>query len=208
MTIALTLAVVLLALICFVGEWFPADVTAIAVMVLLMTLGLVTPEEGISGFSSSATITVLAMFILSAGIDRTGAVQAVSTGLMTWGGRRASRQIVVMGAIVGPISAFINNTAVVAVFLPIVEDWCRKQGISPSKLLMPLSYLTVLGGMLTVIGTSTNVLASGLSADLGYSPFGLFQFTGVGLITGAIGLLYLAFVAPRWLPQRLSLIHI
>jgi di/tricarboxylate transporter len=204
MTIALTLAVVLLALVCFVGEWFPADVTAIVVMVVLMTLGLVTPEEGISGFSNSATITVLAMFILSAGIDRTGAVQSISAWLITWGGRRVSRQILVMGAIVGPISAFINNTAVVAVFLPIVEDWCRKQGISPSKLLMPLSYLTVLGGMLTVIGTSTNVLASGLSAELGYGSFGLFQFTAVGVITGTIGLLYLAFVAPRWLPERRS----
>ena len=204
MTIVLTLGVVLLALVCFVGEWFPADVTAIAVMVMLMTLGLVTPEEGISGFSNSATITVLAMFILSAGIDRTGAVQSVSRWFMAWGGRRASRQILVMGGIVGPISGFINNTAVVAVFLPIVEDWCRKQGIAPSKLLMPLSYVTVLGGMLTVIGTSTNVLASGLSEDLGYGTFGLFQFTLVGLITGTMGLLYLAFVAPRWLPQRQS----
>ena len=156
------MGVVLLALVCFVGEWFPADVTAITVMVLLMTLGLVTPEEGISDFSNLATITVLAMFILSAGIDRTGAVQAVSHWFIAWGGQRTSRQIVVMGAIVGPISAFINNTAVVAVFLPIVENWCRKQGIAPSKLLLPLSYLTVLGGMLTVIGTSTNVLASGL----------------------------------------------
>jgi di/tricarboxylate transporter len=110
-----------------------------------------------------------------------------------------------MGAIVGPISAFINNTAVVAVFLPIVENWCRQQGISPSKLLIPLSYLTVLGGMLTVIGTSTNVLASGLSADLGYTaPSGCFSSRGWGLITGAIGVLYLAFVAPRWLPQRRS----
>jgi di/tricarboxylate transporter len=202
MTIGLTLAVVLVALVCFVGEWFPADVTAIAVMVLLMTLGLVTPEEGISGFSSSATITVLAMFILSAGIDRTGAVQAVSQWFIAWGGRRVSRQILVMGAIVGPISAFINNTAVVAVFLPIVEDWCRKRDIAPSQLLMPLSYVTILGGMLTVIGTSTNVLASSLVEDLGYEPFGLFDFTLVGLITGAIGLAYLAFVAPRWLPQR------
>jgi di/tricarboxylate transporter len=205
MTIVLTLGVVLLALVCFVGEWFPADVTAITVMVMLMTLGLVTPEEGISGFSNSATITVLAMFILSAGIDRTGAVQSVSRWFMAWGGRQASRQILVMGGIVGPISGFINNTAVVAVFLPIVEDWCRKQGIAPSKLLMPLSYVTVLGGMLTVIGTSTNVLASGLSEDLGYGTFGLFQFTLVGLITGTMGLLYLAFVAPRWLPQRQTL---
>ncbi|MBE9078223.1 SLC13 family permease [Romeria aff. gracilis LEGE 07310] len=205
MTIIMTLGVVLLALICFVGEWFPADITAIAVMVILMTLGLVTPEEGISGFSNSATITVLAMFILSAGIARTGAVQVVSNWFITWGGKRPSRQILVMGAIVGPISGFINNTAVVAVFLPIVEDWCRKQGISPSKLLMPLSYVTVLGGMLTVIGTSTNVLASGLSEQLGYQAFGLFEFTAVGLITGSVGLLYLAFIAPRWLPNRQAL---
>ncbi len=202
MTVVLTLGVVLLALICFVGEWFPADVTAIAVMVILMTLGLVTPEEGISGFSNSATVTVLAMFILSAGIDRTGAVQTVSNWFIAWGGKQVSRQILVMGGIIGPISAFINNTAVVAVFLPIVEDWCRKQRIAPSKLLMPLSFITVLGGMLTVIGTSTNVLASGLSEELGYEAFGLFQFTSVGLVTGLVGLIYLAFVAPRWLPQR------
>lgn len=205
MSILLTLGVVLLALVCFVGEWFPADITAITVMVLLMTLGLVTPEEGISGFSNSATVTVLAMFILSAGIDRTGAVQAVSGWFLTWGGRRVSQQILVMGAIVAPVSALINNTAVVAVFLPIVEDWCRKQNISPSKLLMPLSYVTILGGMLTVIGTSTNVLASGLSEKLGYGAFGLFQFSAVGLISGSLGLLYLAFVAPRWLPHRQNL---
>ncbi|MGB3519475.1 MAG: SLC13 family permease [Elainellaceae cyanobacterium] len=204
MTLGLTLAVVVLALVCFVGEWFSADVTAIFVMVTLMTLGLVTPEQGVSGFSNSATVTVLAMFILSAGIERTGAVQAVSHSLMAWGGQRASRQILVMGAIVGPISAFINNTAVVAVFLPIIEDWCRQQKISPSKLLMPLSYVTVLGGMLTVIGTSTNVLASGLSEKLGYGTFGLFQFSLVGLATGTVGLLYLAFVAPRLLPQHPS----
>ncbi|HEY9815324.1 MAG TPA: SLC13 family permease, partial [Candidatus Obscuribacterales bacterium] len=204
MTLGLTLAVVVLALVCFVGEWFSADVTAIFVMVALMTLGLVTPEQGVSGFSNSATVTVLAMFILSAGIERTGAVQAVSHSLMAWGGQRASRQILVMGAIVGPISAFINNTAVVAVFLPIIEDWCRQQKISPSKLLIPLSYVTVLGGMLTVIGTSTNVLASGLSETLGYGPFGLFQFSLVGLVTGTVGLLYLALVAPRLLPQHPS----
>ncbi|MEB3209989.1 MAG: SLC13 family permease [Leptolyngbyaceae bacterium] len=204
MTIILTLGIVGLALVCFVGEWFPADVTAIVVMVALMTTGLVTPEEGISGFSNSATITVLAMFILSAGIARTGAVQVVSNGLLAWGGTRIPQQIMVMGAIVAPISGFINNTAVVAVFLPIVEDWCRKQKISPSKLLMPLSYITVLGGMITVIGTSTNVLASGLSEQLGYEPFSLFQFTALGVVTCVIGLIYLAFIAPRWLPNRPS----
>ena len=203
MAIALTLCIVVLALVCFVGEWFPADVTAIGVMVVLMVTGLVTPEEGVSGFSNSATMTVLAMFILSAGIARTGAVQVVSRGLMRWGGKRIPQQVLVMGALVGPVSGIINNTAVVAVFLPVVEDWCRQQRICPSKLLLPLSYVTILGGMLTVIGTSTSVLASGLSEQLGYGTFGLFQFTALGLVTGAVGLLYLAFVAPRWLPNRL-----
>jgi di/tricarboxylate transporter len=202
MTIFLTLGVVALALVCFVGEWLPIDITAITIMVLLMVLGLVTPEEGISGFGNSATITVMAMFILSAGIERTGAVQIVSDLLRRWGGKHSTQQIFAMGAIVAPISAFINNTAVVAVFLPIVEDWCKKQGISPSKLLIPLSYVTILGGMITVIGTSTNVLASGLSEQLGYGAFSLFQFTKLGLLTATVGLVYLAFAAPRLLPDR------
>ena len=202
MQLVLTLSVVIFALICFLKEWFSADVTAIMVMVILMSLGLVSPEEGISGFSSTATITVLAMFILSAGIERTGAVQLVSLFLIRWSGDRLNQQILVMGAVVAPISGFINNTAVVAVFLPVVEDWCRARQMSPSKLLMPLSYVAILGGMITTIGTSTTVLASGLSEQLGYEPFSLFQFTALGLATCSIGVLYLAFIAPRWLPER------
>lgn len=202
MNILLTLTIVAVALILFVAEWFPADITAIIVMVLLMITGLITPDEGMSGFSNSATTTVLAMFILSAGITRTGAVQIVSVWLQRWGRQKLSRQIVVLGVILAPISAFINNTAVVAVFLPIVEDWCRKQGMSPSKLLMPLSYITVLGGMITLIGTSTNIVASGMAEQLGYEPFGLFQFTLLGLSTCAIGLIYLALVVPRLIPDR------
>ncbi|HEY9824608.1 MAG TPA: SLC13 family permease [Stenomitos sp.] len=202
MQIFLTLGIVVLALILFVGEWFPVDVTALSIAVLLMVLGLVTPEEGISGFGNSATITVMAMFILSAGIARTGVIQVISELLQKWGGKSASRQILAMGVIVGPITAFINNTAVVAVFLPIVEDWCKKRNIPSSKLLMPLSFITVLGGMITLIGTSTNVLASGLSEKLGYGQFNLFQFTGLGLATFAAGMVYLAFVAPKLLPNR------
>ncbi|HBL10958.1 MAG TPA: SLC13 family permease [Cyanobacteria bacterium UBA11162] len=202
MAIVLTLTVLVLALICFIGEWLPVDITAITITVVLMLLGLVTPDEGISGFSNSATITVMAMFILSEGIGRTGVIQIVRDLLMQWGGNKPSQQIFVMGGIVGPITAFINNTAVVAVFLPIVEDWCKKQNISVSKLLIPLSYSTVLGGMITLIGTSTNIVASGMSKKLGYGEFGLFQFTPVGLITFAVGLIYLAIVAPRLLPDR------
>ena len=202
MTIFLTLSIVGLTLICFVFEWLPVDITAIAVMVVLMVLKLVSPEEGISGFGNTATITVMAMFILSAGIARTGALQIVNELLLKWGGKHSTQQILTMGMIAGPITGFINNTAVVAVFLPVVEDWCSKQKISPSKLLMPLSFITILGGMITVIGTSTNVLASGLSEKLGYGAFSLFEFTKLGLITFSLGLAYLAIVAPRLLPNR------
>ena len=205
MTIFLTLAVVVAALICFITEVLPVDITALCVAVVLIVLGLVTPDEGIAGFSNSATITVMAMFILSAGISRTGVIQVFRDLLLRWGGKSITRQILVMGLLVGPISGFINNTAVVAIFLPIVEEWCRKRNVSPSKLLMPLSFVTILGGMITLIGTSTNVLASGMSEKLGYGQFRLFQFTQLGIITFLIGLAYLAFIAPRLLPNRQNL---
>ncbi|HIK31431.1 MAG TPA: SLC13 family permease [Oscillatoriales cyanobacterium M59_W2019_021] len=201
-TIVLTLGVVVTALVFFITEWLPVDLTAILVAVVLIVLGLVSPDEGISGFGNSATITVMAMFILSAGIARTGAMQIMRDKLLQWGGKTASQQIFVMGMLVGSITAFINNTAVVAVFLPIVEDWCRRQKISASKMLIPLSYATIMGGMITVIGTSTNILASGLSAKLGYGEFELFQFTKLGLIVFAIGMIYLSFFAPKLLPNR------
>lgn len=200
--IALTLGVLILALICFIAEWLPVDITAISVTVVLMILGLVTPDQGIAGFSNSATITVMAMFILSEGIGRTGVILIVRDFLVKWGGNNPNQQIFVMGAIIGPITAFLNNTAVVAVFLPIVEDWCRKRNISVSKLLIPLSYVTVLGGMITLIGTSTNIVASGVAKDLGFKGFGLFQFTALGIITFIVGLIYLSIFAPRLLPDR------
>ncbi|HIK33456.1 MAG TPA: SLC13 family permease [Oscillatoriales cyanobacterium M59_W2019_021] len=200
--IVLTLGVLVVALIAFVAEWLPVDITAIIVAIVLMLLGLVSPDEGIAGFGNSATITVMAMFILSAGITRTGAIRVARDLLVKWGGKNPSQQIFVMGAIVGPITAFINNTAVVAIFLPIIEDWCKKQKVSVSKLLIPLSYATVLGGMITLIGTSTNILASGVSKKLGYGEFSLFQFTTLGIVTFIIGLLYLTFVAPKLLPDR------
>ena len=202
--IILTLTVLVVALVAFVAEWLPVDLTALCVAIVLILLGLVTPEEGIAGFSNSATVTVMAMFVLSAGITRTGVIQVVRDRLLVWGGKNPHQQVFVLGALVGPISAFINNTAVVAIFLPIVEDWCKKQKISPSKLLIPLSYATVLAGMITVVGTSTNILASGISAKLGYGEFSLFQFTALGVVTFLAGLIYLAIFAPKLLPDRKS----
>ena len=202
MAIILTFSVLTLALIAFIFEWLPVDLTALIITIVLMLLGLVSPEDGISGFGNTATITVMAMFILSAGVTRTGAIQVVRDLLIKWGGKTISRKILLMGAIVGPISAVINNTAVVAIFIPIIEDWSHKQGISVSKLLMPLSFASILGGTLTLIGTSTNILASGLYRDGGYREFSVFEFTGLGAVILIVGLAYLAFFTPRLLPSR------
>jgi di/tricarboxylate transporter len=202
MDIILTLVILVLALIGFVSELLPPDIIALSVTVLLMLCGLVSPEEGMSGFSNSATMTVMAMFILSAGIAKTGVIQIIRDFLIRWGGQTSNRQIFTLGILVGPISGFINNTAVIAIFLPIVEDWCRKQKRSPSKLLIPLSYISILGGMTTLVGTSTNILASGLSEQLGYRTFTIFEFSKAGIFIFLFGLLYLTLFASILLPDR------
>lgn len=202
--IFLTLIILATALTSFIFEFLPVDTTAIGIAILLILCQLVTPEEGISGFSNSATITVMAMFILSAGVTRTGGLQIVRDLLFQLGGNSLKKQIASMGIIVGFMSAFINNTAVVAVFLPIVEGWGKKRKISLSQLLIPLSYTAILGGVITIIGTSTNILASSLSEKLGYGAFNLFLITPIGIPTFMIGLAYLIFIAPRLLPERKS----
>ncbi len=200
--IFLTLAILILALIGFITEWLPIDLTSLSVAIILMTLGLVSPEEGISGFGNAATITVMAMFILSSGIAKTGILNLIRDWLIKWGGTNPTRQILTLGMIVGPISAFINNTAVVAIFLPIIEQWSKQSKVSISKLLIPLSFSTILGGMITLLGTSTNILASGMAKQLGYGEFSIFQFTKLGLPVFFIGLVYLAIAAPYLLPAR------
>ncbi|WP_330202370.1 SLC13 family permease [Cyanobacterium sp. Dongsha4] len=200
--IFLTLTVLIVALIAFIAEWLPVDLTSLSITVVLMILGLVSPNEGISGFGNSATITVMAMFILSAGITKTGILNIIRDWLIQWGGKNPTQQIFTLGVIVGPISAFINNTAVVAIFLPIVEQWSKQAKVSISKLLIPMSFLTILGGLITLLGTSTNILASGIAVQLGYPEFGIFQFTKLGLPVFLIGLIYLSIASPKLLPAR------
>ncbi len=194
--------VIIGTLVLFITEWLPLDTTAILVTLSLILLGIISPEEGLAGFSNTATITIMAMFILSYGITRTGVIQIIRDILIQWGGKGLRRQILFMGLIVGPLSGFITNTAIVAIFLPIVETWAKERRVSPSKLLIPLSYATILGGMLTLIGTSTNILASGLAQQLTGEAFGLFEFTPLGIITLCFGLTYIAIAAPRLLPAR------
>lgn len=192
----LTLAVLVGAVALFVSEKLPVDVVAMLVLASLLVLGLVSPAEALSGFSSEATITVAAMFVLSAGLAQTGALAPIGRlfGMI----RRPWLFLVVMMAVIGPISAFVNNTAAVAVFLPMVLAATAANKQSPSQLLIPLSYAAQMGGVCTLIGTSTNLLVNSMAKDLGHPGFGLFDFAPLGLVTMAAGFAYM-LVFRRWL---------
>ncbi|WP_172637306.1 SLC13 family permease [Natrinema pellirubrum] len=203
-------AIILFALVLFITEWLPIDVTAILIMVLLMILGAdgvanfteISTTEGTSGFSNSATITVLAMLILSSGISQTGVVQIIGRKMSAFAGEDLDKQLLATIGVSGPISGFINNTPVVAILVPVVSDIAHKGKTSPSKLLIPLSYASMFGGMLTLIGTSTNILASDVSARLLDHPFSMFEFTKLGVIVLLVGSIYLMTVGHRLLPER------
>jgi len=204
------------ALVLFVTEWLSPDITAIGILVSLVVFEPYTnvpPADAIGGFASSATVTIIAMYILSAGIQETGIVDRLGLYLarLTKGSDRK-----LLGATVGTtgISAgIINNTPVVAVFIPMITGLAEKSRISPSKLLLPLSYAAMLGGTLTLIGTSTNILASDLSRDLAaQSPqqypslhaFSMFEFTPVGIVVLLVGIAYLMTIGRRLTPARIE----
>jgi len=203
MEIILVLTLLLIAVVLFATEKFPVDFVAILVLGTLLALGLVTPQEGISGFSNPATITVGAMFVLSAALRKTGALGFLGRTLLRFGKSPSALLLLVM-LTVGVVSAFINNTAAVAVFLPMVLTLARRRNISPAKLLIPLSYASQFGGVCTLIGTSTNLLVSSISEQQGRGQFSMFEFAPLGLIMLAAGTLYLLFLG-RWvLPDRPS----
>ncbi|USZ69670.1 SLC13 family permease [Halorussus salilacus] len=205
------LLVILAALVLFATEPVPIDITAIGIMVALMVLEpwtRVLPTEGVSGFASTATVTVLAMFVLSYGVQRTGAVQILGRKIAGFTREDENRQLGATIGVVAPISGFINNTAAVAILMPMVTDLAHEGKTSPSKLLLPLSYASMFGGTLTLIGTSTNILASDLSARLAVDhpdlhAFSMFEFTALGLLVSVVGAAYLMTVG-KWLtPARI-----
>ncbi|WP_429884539.1 SLC13 family permease [Geoalkalibacter halelectricus] len=199
--IFLVLAILIGAVILFISEKFPIDLVAFMVLGSLLILGLVTPEEGMSGFSNPATVTVAAMFILSAGLQKTGALATVGHLLIRFGRNHFLALMVIMGA-VGVMSAFVNNTAAVAVFLPMVMALAGKRKIAASKLLIPLSYASQFGGVCTLIGTSTNLLVSVISEQAGYGAFSMFEFSRLGLIMFATGFAYFLLFGRWLLPER------
>jgi len=209
---AVVFVLVAVTLVLFVTEALPLDVTAILVMVTLMVLEPwtnISVTEGLSGFSNPATITVLAMLILSNGISRTGVVQIIGRWMSAFAGTNKHRQLFSTILATGPTSGFINNTPVVAILVPVISDLAHKGNTSPSKLLMPLSFASMLGGMLTLIGTSTNILASQTAERIGTErgvdalhAFSMFEFTHLGAIVLVVGAAYLMTVGYWLLPER------
>ncbi len=208
--IAIVFGIILFALVLFITEKLPVDITSFLVMVSLLVLGLIFPDsfpsvrEGLSGLSNPATITVLAMFILSAGIQKTGIIHTLGKKVFSYVGNSEIKQISAIGLIVAPISGFINNTAAVAIILPMIKDLAKRSGTAATKLMIPLSFFGMLGGTLTLIGTSTNILASAILMDANIleHEIGMFEFTKLGLIVLAVGTLYLLTIGRFLLPER------
>ena len=197
----LVVAILVGIVVLFVSEKYPLDIVAMLGLGLLLVLGLVTLQEGFSGFSNPATLTVACMFVLGAGVQKTGATAAVGR-LMVRFSRNHYTALVVIMVTITIMSAFVNNTAAVAVFIPLVTILADRRRISASKLLIPLSYASQFGGVCTLIGTSTNLLVSSISEQAGYGSFSMFEFTRMGLILFVAGVaFFLAF--GRWLlPDR------
>ncbi|MCP4204382.1 MAG: SLC13 family permease [bacterium] len=197
----LVLAILVGAVALFISERFPIDFVALLVLGVLLLFGLVTPQEGISGFSNPATVTVAAMFILSAGLQKTGATAVVGQLMVRFGKSYFTALVVIMGTIT-VMSAFVNNTAAVAVFIPLVMVVANRRKIAASRLLIPLSYASQFGGVCTLIGTSTNLLVSSISDEAGYGSFSMFEFSRMGLILFATGVLFFLLFGRWLLPER------
>ncbi|MDX1630497.1 MAG: SLC13 family permease [Thermoanaerobaculia bacterium] len=200
--IALTLGVTVASLALFLWGRWRLEVVGLLVMVSLILLGLVSPREGIAGFANEATVTVALMLGLSAGLVKTGAVDLLGEWIGELAGDEEWRFVAVVLVLVVPVSALINNTAAVAILLPMVVGLSRSKGMTPSRILMPLSFGSQFGGTLTLIGTSTNLLVAGIALDEGLPRFEIFTITPPAAVLAAAGAVYLLTVG-RWLtPYR------
>ena len=203
--ILLLLGIILFTVTAFARNWMPIDLVALTSLGLLMLTDLLTPQQAISGFSNAAVITVMMMFILSEGLVHSGLVAKIGYRISNMPGMSMWSASILLLVVVGVLSAFINNTAAVTVFLPVAIHLSTHFGSSPSKILLPLSYTAIIGGTATLIGTSTNLLVSSLAEDGGAGSFSVFEFFYLGGILFVVGLIYNILVPMRFLPERTGL---
>jgi di/tricarboxylate transporter len=190
------------AAVLFVTEVLPIEATAGALLALLMLTGILRLEDALTGLSNKAVPTIACMFVLSHALTRTGALEVVSTHISRRLMHRPWLGIAILLSSALILSGFLNNTAVVAIYIPLAMNLCQRFRISASKVLLPLSYVAIFGGSLTLIGTSTNLLVSAMAEEAGLLPFGMFEFSKLGIVICALGLGYVLLFAHRILPSR------
>ncbi len=200
--IVFVLALIVLAFILFVSEKFSLDVTALFILTILFTGGFLTVEEAISGFSNPAVITIALLFILSQGLQKTRILEYLIVRINKLVSQSKNLGLGVYLLTIAFASALMNNTAIVAVFMPVTIRLAHQYHMSPSKLLIPLSYAAIMGGTLTLVGTSTNLIVNAVYIENGGSPLGMFEFAKYGWITLLVGLIYVLWIAPKILPSR------
>jgi di/tricarboxylate transporter len=200
--IALTLLIILAALVLFATEKLRVDVVAMLVLITVGILGLIPREELFSGFSSSAVITVWAVYMVSGGLFKTGVADIMGKGIVKVAGNGEARLIAVIMGTVGLMSAFMNNVGAVAMLLPAAVGISRRTDVPVSKMLIPLAFASLLGGTMTLIGTPANILATGILAERGLPTFGFFEFTPMGIVVLTMGILYMFFIGRRLIPVR------
>ena len=200
-----TLAVVVGVVTLLATERVAPPVAVMAAVIALLVAGIVDPAQAFSGFSNPAPITVAALYVLAAGVEKTGALERLTFRILGAGGNEDLSDRSVLARVLVPTalsSAFLNNTPIVAMVAPNLVAWARRAGRSPSPFLIPISFAAILGGVLTLIGTSTNLVVSGLLAESGSEPLGLFEITRVSLPLTVLGIALLIAVAPKLLPRR------
>ncbi len=197
----LTLAVILLTIVVLAKDVISPAAALVGAMVVLLASGVITPAQALAGFSNPAPMTVAALYVLARAVEKTGALQPlVNATLGSGSSERGSLARLILPT--GAASAFLNNTPIVAMLMPQVRDWADRTGHSPSRFLMPLSFAAILGGMVTLIGTSTNLVISGLLQATGHPGLGMFELTPLGLPIAVGGGLLIVLLAPRLLPAR------
>lgn len=202
MELYFTIAIIFISIFLFVKDYFSIDTTSILIMALFIATGVLSPEEGFSGFNHPATITLGCMFVVSAAVFKSGLIDGLSGKIVMLAKIHFMVALVVFCLISAIFSAFVNDSAVVAILIPLVLSVCRQTGIAPSKLMIPISFSALFGGTCTLIGTSTNILVSSIAKKSGLEPFGMFEFSLPALCLMGIGLAFIFIFGPILLPKR------